>query len=263
MLEINYYTKLLGVAGENIPYTLSPSIHNYVFQKLEINAVYLVFDIKKEKFHATFPGLLNISYGLNITIPYKEEALRYVRPEKEAEMIGAVNTIFEGKGYNTDYIALNTLIREKVDVNEIKVCTVFGAGGAARAVIYSLLNAGCEVFVINRSTERAERLREEVSQKGFSIKIAGECPKSDVVVNTTPDPNFVSDECVQGKLAIDFVYKPVKTSLIIRAEKRGINTINGIEILVEQALEADKIWFGKRLDRNEVMGYLYARQLVR
>mgnify|MGYP001772516966 CR=1 FL=1 len=262
MLEINYYTKLLGVVGENIPYTLSPAIHNYVFQKLGINAVYLAFDIKKEKFNETFPGLLNVSYGLNITIPYKEEVMKYVRAEKEAKLVGAVNTIFEGKGFNTDYLALNTLIKEKLD-GEIKTCTVFGAGGASKAVIFSLLNFGCEVYVINRSKERAERLREEILQKGYKIEIADSCPKSDVIVNATPNPDFVPDSCVGGKLVIDFVYKPVKTSLITRAERKGIKTINGIEILVEQALEADKIWFGKRLDREEVVRYLYARELIR
>ncbi|BCU69464.1 shikimate dehydrogenase family protein [Stygiolobus caldivivus] len=263
MLEIDYHTRLLGVLGENIAYTLSPAIHNYVFQKLSINAVYLAFDIKRDKFTITFPGLLNITYGLNVTIPYKEEVIKYVKPEGEAKLVGAVNTIFEGRGYNTDYLALHMLVKEKISEKEARTCTVFGAGGASRAAIYSLLNMGCEVYVINRSRERAEKLKEEVIQKGFSLHVVDSCPKSDIVVNTTPDPNFVPDSCIHGKLVVDFVYKPVKTPLIIKAEKKGISTINGIEILVEQALEADKIWFGKRLERGEVVKYLYAREFIR
>ena len=261
MLEINYNTKLLGVVGENIPYTLSPAIHNFSFQRLGINAVYLAFDIKRDKFCQTFPGLLNIAYGLNITIPYKEESMKYVEVTEEAKEIKAINTIYNGKGYNTDYLAVLNLIREKVD--RIDSCTVFGAGGAAKAAVFAVLKLGCRVDIINRSRERAERLVKEFSNLG-SISITSSCKEADVLINTTPDPNFIPDECVNKtkKLVVEFVYKPVKTSLISRAEMNGLKIINGLEILVRQAIEAEKIWFGKSLDDIEVVNYLYARKLV-
>jgi len=261
MLEINYETKILGVVGENIPYTLSPAIHNFSFQKLGINAVYLAFDIKKEDFDVVFKGLLKLAYGLNVTIPYKEVALKYVKPSREAERIGALNTIFNGQGYNTDYLAIKSLVLER-GIERIENCTIFGAGGASRAAIFALSDLGCSINIINRSLERAEKLASELKEKGLSVKINSSCENSDVIVNSTPNPDFVPDQCVVGKLVIDFVYKPVLTSLIKKAEARGIKTINGLEILVRQAMEAEKIWFGKSLDDKEVVNYLYARKLV-
>ncbi|BFI76198.1 shikimate dehydrogenase family protein [Sulfurisphaera ohwakuensis] len=259
MLEINYDTKLLGVVGENISYTLSPAIHNYSFQELGINAVYLAFDIKSDEFKEIFPGLVKIAYGLNITIPYKEIAIKYVEAQSEAKRIGAINTIFNGKGYNTDYIAIKSLVQERID--KFETCTIFGAGGAARAAIFALHDLGCSINVINRSKEKAEKLIEEMRDKNIEIKIRYNC-KSDIIVNSTPNPDFVPDECVNSKLVIDFVYKPVITSLIKRAQNKNIKTINGIEILVRQAMEAEKIWFGKSLKDEEVVNYLYARKLI-
>lgn len=259
MLEINYETKLLGVVGENISYTLSPAIHNYSFQQLGINAVYLAFDIRKNEFDNLFPSLIKLAYGLNITIPYKESAIKYVIPTEEVERIGALNTIFQGKGYNTDYLAIKSLVRERID--NFSECTIFGAGGASRAAIFALSDMGCSINVINRSTERIKKLAEELKSKGITIRINDKC-EADIIVNSTPDPNFVPDSCIKGKLVIDFVYKPVVTSLIKKAESKGIITINGLEILIRQAMEAEKIWFGKSLDDKKVEEYLYARKLV-
>ena len=261
MLEINYETKILGIVGENIPYTLSPVIHNFSFQKLGINAVYLAFDIKREDFDIVFKGLLKLAYGLNVTIPYKEIAVKYVKPNKEVERIGALNTIFNGQGYNTDYLAVKSLLVEK-GIDKIENCTVFGAGGASRAAIFALADLGCSINIINRTLERAEKLAYELKEKGIYVKINSSCDNSDVIVNSTPNPDFVPDKCVRGKLVIDFVYKPVLTSLIKRAESQGIKTINGLEILVRQAMESEKIWFGKSLNDEEVVKYLYARKLV-
>jgi len=261
MLEINYETKLLGVVGENISYTLSPAIHNFSFEKLGINAVYLAFDIKREDFDVIFNGLLKLAYGLNVTIPYKEEAIKYVKPNKEVERIGALNTIFKGQGYNTDYLAVKSLVNEK-GIEKIENCTIFGAGGASRATVFALADLGCSINIINRSLERAEKLASELKEKGIYVKINSSCDNSDVIANSTPNSDFIPDECIKGKLVIEFVYKPVSTSLIKRAESRGIKTINGLEILVRQAMEAEKIWFGKSLDDGEVVKYLYARELV-
>lgn len=260
MFEINYETKLLGVVGENIFYTLSPAIHNFSFQKLGINAVYLAFDIKRADFETVFSGLVKLAYGLNITIPYKEEAMKYVKLTREAERIGAINTIYNGYGFNTDYLAIKSLVEEKVD-NKVETCTIFGAGGASRAAIFALHDLGCSINIINRSFDKAERLSLELKEKGMEVKVNSSC-QSDIIVNSTPNPDFVPDECINGKLVIDFVYKPVITSLIKKAQSKGIKTINGLDILVRQAMEAERIWFGKSLNDKDVVNYLYARELV-
>lgn len=172
-----------------------------------------------------------------------------------------MNTIFNDQGYNTDYLAIKSLVIEK-GIDKIKNCTIFGAGGASRAAAFALADLGCSINIINRSLERAEKLVSELKEKNVHTMLNMGCDNSDVIVNSTPNPDFVPDKCVRGKLVIDFVYKPIITSLIKRAEVRRIKTINGLEILVRQAMEAEKIWFGKSLDDEEVVKYLYARKLV-
>lgn len=263
MPEIGYSTKLLGVLGENISYTLSPAIHNYVFQTLGIDAVYLAFDVKSEKFDETIKGLINLAYGFNVTIPYKERVMPYLSGlSEEAMRVGAVNTVKEGFGYNTDYLAIKDLVGKAIE--SPKVCTVFGAGGAARAVVMALVDLGCEVYIVNRTLKKAEELALWVVEKGGRAKVAQSCPENqDLVANTTPNPDFVPDACVKGKVALEMVYKPLRTSLIARAEASGMKTVNGLQVLVRQALEADRIWFGKSLSDEEVLNYLSARKLVR
>ncbi|WP_062500445.1 shikimate dehydrogenase family protein, partial [Sulfolobus acidocaldarius] len=179
-----------------------------------------------------------------------------------ARVIGAVNTIHNLNGYNTDYIAIYNLIKEKL-IDKPSICTVFGAGGAGRASIYALLKLGCEVYVINRSLERAQSLEKDFKEFGYDIKIISSCKPGDIIVNATPNSSYVPDECIKGKLVVDLVYNPVKTPLILKAEKTGIRSINGLEILVRQAMEAERIWFGKSLSDEEVVKFLYARKLVR
>ncbi len=178
------------------------------------------------------------------------------------DSIGAVNTIHNLNGYNTDYIAIYNLIKEKL-IDKPSICTVFGAGGAGRASIYALLKLGCEVYVINRSLERAQSLEKDFKEFGYDIKIISSCKPGDIIVNATPNSSYVPDECIKGKLVVDLVYNPVKTPLILKAEKTGIRSINGLEILVRQAMEAERIWFGKSLSDEEVVKFLYARKLVR
>lgn len=132
-----------------------------------------------------------------------------------------------------------------------------------RASIYALLKLGCEVYVINRSLERAQSLEKDFKEFGYDIKIISSCKPGDIIVNATPNSSYVPDECIKGKLVVDLVYNPVKTPLILKAEKTGIRSINGLEILVRQAMEAERIWFGKSLSDEEVVKFLYARKLVR
>lgn len=262
---INASTKLFGVVGKDIKYTLSPAIHNYVFKKIEYNAVYLAFDISEEKFDYIFPALLDICEGLNITIPYKEHSIKFLKNcDPIVKVIGAVNTVHKGVGYNTDYIAVKTLVKKHLTNLSNDVCYVYGAGGAARAASFALGELGCRIMIINRSRERAEVLVKDLQKYGIESSIGSDCKKKTptVVVNATPNPAIVPAECINSNLVIDFVYRPVETELIILAKARGAKVINGLEILVRQALEAQKIWLGVDILDEEVIGYLYARKLV-
>ncbi len=260
---IDYYTKLFGIIGKNISYTLSPAIHNYSFEKLGINAVYLAFDIKDEKFEEITKGLLEVGEGFNVTIPYKEKIIHLLDDlSEEAEEINAVNTIFKKKGYNTDYLAVKSLVLE----NKIKLerSLIFGAGGAAKAAAFALSSLGSDIFIINRTKDKAQELVKRLNEHKYNAKVVDSCNFDyDVVVNSTPNPSYIPDECIKGKLAIEFVYSPLHTEFLRKASLKGLKIINGLEILVRQALEAQKIWLGKSLNDKEVVDFLYARKLIR
>ncbi|AHC52093.1 shikimate 5-dehydrogenase [Sulfolobus acidocaldarius SUSAZ] len=261
-IEIDNYTRLFGLIGENIHYTISPAIHNYVFQRLGINAVYLSFDIKRDKFNVVMPGLLGVAQGLNVGIPYKQRMVKFLKDlSDEAKTIGAVNVIHELKGYNTDYTAFYTLVEERAP-ERVETCTVFGAGGAGRSSIVALGKLfGCRINIldiVDRSDTEAEFRNE-----GFNVKFVSSCGNSDIVVNATPNPDFVPDHCINSKLVIDWVYSPVNTSLIIRAKREGIRTVNGLEILIKQAVLGERIWFGRSIEEEEISKYLYEKKLVR
>ena len=266
MLWIDSSTKIFGILGRNIGYTLSPAIHNYIFREVGYNAVYLVFDVAEEKFDYVARALIDICEGLNVTIPYKERVMQYLTSfDASAERVGAVNTVHRGRGYNTDYIALKKLVEPHKELLENGICYVFGAGGAAKAVVLALGERGCRIRIVNRSSDRAERLVKEL-RKYVDVELsnASTCKEATVVVNATPNPDFVPDSCFHGglRLAIELVYRPIETSVVKRARDVGAAVINGLEILVGQALEAQRIWLGIDFPSEKVVAHLHARKLI-
>ncbi|MEM3980231.1 MAG: shikimate dehydrogenase [Ignisphaera sp.] len=262
---INSSTKLFGVVGSNISYTLSPAIHNYIFMKINYNAIYLVFDIPENRFQKIFPALVDLCEGLNITIPYKEKAINYLHDvDSVAKAIGAVNTVHKGRGYNTDYTAIKNLVKKYIGSLKGDICYIYGAGGAARASAYALGELGCKIIVVNRSRERAEKLVKDLTSYGFDVSIGSGCSGVvGVVVNATPNSSIVPNTCLNSKLVVELVYNPIETDLVVRARKAGVRVVNGLEVLVEQALEAQRIWLGVDIRSEEVVRYLYARKFAR
>jgi shikimate dehydrogenase len=260
MPRINASTKLYGLVGMEISYSLSPAIHNYVFDLLEDNSVYLAFSISEDRFEVAFKGLLEVSSGLNVTIPYKEKVIKYLRKlDPIAERVGAVNTIYMNRGYNTDYLAIKQLVRESVGGIDGMKCLVAGAGGAAKASSYALGDLGCDIYIMNRTRARAEDLMNRLRSSGYKADITDGCINSyDILLNATPDSTYIPGSCLKGLLVIDLVYRPIKTPLIRAAIEKGIAFIDGLEILVRQALLAQSIWHNRDLTHleEEVRGYL-------
>ncbi|HWQ16687.1 MAG TPA: shikimate dehydrogenase [Sulfolobales archaeon] len=267
MPRIDSTTRLCGLIGRGIGYTLSPAIHNYVFDLTGFNAVYLAFDLSENIFDRAAAGLVEIAFGLNVTIPYKEKILRYIEgTDPIASKIGAINTIYNKTGYNTDYLAIKQLVEEKIGRLSGAKCLVFGAGGAAKAASYALGDLGCEIYIINRTKARAEELAQRMKSYGYHAEVIQECSniKQEIVVNATPEPSSIPRSCIEGTAAIDLVYRPVKTYLIDTAEKRNMITINGLQILVRGALHSQSIWQQRDLTHLEdkVVDYLYAGKYV-
>lgn len=264
MSWINAATKLFGLVGHNISYTLSPAIHNYIFQEAGYNAVYLAFDLSEERFLKTINSIIDLCEGFNVTIPYKEKVVEFLNGvDRNAERVGAVNTVHRGYGYNTDYTAIKSLVNERMGSLENMICFIYGAGGAAKASAVALGDLGCRLFIVNRTAEKAEHLARKLDSLGYEAYVANQCSANvDVVVNATPNPSFVHDICLSAKLVVELVYAPVETVLVRKARSRGVEVIDGIRVLVRQALEAQKIWSGIEFPEDKVIGYLYARKLI-
>ncbi|MEM1873405.1 MAG: hypothetical protein QXS85_04635 [Acidilobaceae archaeon] len=261
MLKIDAQTKLFGILGDRISYTLSPAIHNLVFSKTGFNAVYLVFDVPRDRFQQAIEGLLALAEGFNVTTPYKEQVVLYLRGlDVSAEKVGAVNTVHRGVGYNTDYMAVKQLVWEAVGRLAGGECLVAGAGGAAKASALALAELGCTVRVLNRTRARAEELVARLNTLALNATVEDRCERVyDVLVNATPDPEWVLRQgCEARELALDLVYRPVVTKLIARALERGARVVTGLHVLIRQALLAQSIWQSRDLGylEEEVRDYL-------
>jgi shikimate dehydrogenase len=157
--EINGKTKIIGVIGKNIKNSLSPLFHNQIILKHSLNFCYLPFQVAETDLSKAIQGIkaLNIR-GANITFPYKEKVIEFLdEVEESARRIGAVNTIVNNKGfltgYNTDVIGFKKSLQEdgKFVIKE-KKAVILGAGGAARAVVYALLEEEIEeICIFNRT----------------------------------------------------------------------------------------------------------------
>jgi 3-dehydroquinate dehydratase/shikimate dehydrogenase len=264
---------------------MSPAIHNAAFDATSFDGVYLPLLVEPsyESFKAFMEVALSTSgldlSGLSVTIPHKENALRYLQ-EKHAEIeplagdIGAVNTIVitrphgrEGQvvlaGLNTDYAAILDSITDALSLDRATLAgtkvAVLGAGGTGRAAVAALAAYDCHVTLFNRTRRRADALAEEFSlRRGGSIAAAdwdhlgnADC---DILINTTsvgmsPDvqqsPLAGHEKLLRrARLVFDAVYNPMRTRLLESAEAAGVKTVRGVDMFVRQAAAQFQAWTG-------------------
>lgn len=263
-----------GIIGHPIGHSASPAMHNAVFRTLGIDAIYLPFDVKPENLRDAIFGARSLGFkGLNVTIPHKEEVVKFVKPSNFAEKIRAINTIDVPnlKGYNTDALgALRTLESYDVDY-EGKNVLIVGAGGVARAIAFALVGKST-LIVTNRTQSRGIKLVEDLRSYGDAIfypyeKLDEIKGKFDILINCTPlgmkgfeEKIPVPPSIVEGVTVFDTVYNPIETKLIELAKKRNCKIVYGLDMLVYQGAEAFKIWFGfdPPIDvmRNAVINFL-------
>jgi 3-dehydroquinate dehydratase/shikimate dehydrogenase len=271
-------TKVYGVVAHPVRHSMSPAIHNAGFDAIGFDGVYLPMLVEPsyESFKAfmetfvPFEGL-HLS-GLSITIPHKENALRYLKEkgaeiEPLAEQIGAVNTIAikdgQLRGFNTDYAAiLGTIIAALGiplgDLKDLRVA-VIGAGGTGRTAVAALAAQGATVVIYNRSKEKADALAAEFNGKSGKVvsarmeKLCDNC--CHVLINTTPlgmhpnvDASPLGDDTAalrSDMLVFDTIYNPMKTKLLKQAESAGAKTVGGVEMFVRQAAGQFEAWTGR------------------
>jgi len=273
-VRVDGNTKLFTVIGDPIFHSLSPQIHNTLFDEMGLNSLYIPMKIEQLNLAQSIPVLKNNFEGFNVTIPHKQKIIKYLDElDKRAEWYRAVNTVkkVDGKliGYNTDgYGFMKSLEIEGVDINERRILVV-GAGGAARVVAYELLVNGGYLTIANRTVEKALALKKElVINTGIdNVEV---CSLDDVkegyyiVVNATPVGMYprINDVPLDKKVLrgtgviYDLIYNPYRTKLLQYGEESGCKVINGFSMLFYQAVKSEEIWTGKTLD-DDVLFSVY------
>ena len=244
--------KRFAVIGYPITHSLSPILHQEIYRQLEINASFEKFHIKPDDLHSFMNS--NKLDGFNVTIPYKQTVIPFLDDlDESAQTISAVNCIYNRKGYNTDWIGF-TLAMEMNDIElKDKHCSILGAGGAARAVAYSLIKAGVKsIFIKNRTQENADKLIKWINSI-FSDNSTYET--ADVIINCTPLGMWPETESMPMALneikpnltLVDTIYNPIETEWLKLGKEKGAKVIGGLDMFIAQGLASADIWFGKKI----------------
>ncbi|MGG3525109.1 shikimate dehydrogenase [Bacillus pseudomycoides] len=273
--------QLYGVIGNPIGHSLSPLMHNDAFEHLNIDAHYHAFLVEEETLGEAVKGLkaLGVS-GFNVTTPHKVSIMKYLDEiDPLAKQIGAVNTVVhrDGKliGYNTDGIgyvrSLQSISKEPLYQKRI---LLLGAGGACRAIYFSLADAGVkEIDIANRTVEKANHLlsgcQEKITSQALSLERATEEQGNyDIIIHTTTigmHPHIQNTplqirSLKQGTIVSDIIYNPFETKLLQDAKAKGAIVQNGIDMFVYQGALAFELWTG-RMPNIEKMKQLVMRKL--
>jgi 3-dehydroquinate dehydratase/shikimate dehydrogenase len=264
-------TQVYGVAGDPISHSLSPIMMNAAFRRETVNAVFLALQAKSLKDLLACVNDIPIR-GMSITMPFKEEIVAALaNSDPLTRQIGACNTVVRGQdgklyGFNTDVAGIVVPLEQRMNLNGKRVL-VMGAGGAARAAVFGLKSRNAEVFVSNRTPERAQALARQAKAK--YLKRADLAKSSfDVIINATsvgmndPKHSPLEDKELNAQYVFDLIYVPAETKLLKMAKAKGLQTIAGLEMFVQQGARQFEIWTGKPSPIAE-MGYVVSKALER
>jgi shikimate dehydrogenase len=267
-MNITGKTRVCGVIGDPIEHTLSPVIHNAAFNAVGIDYAFLAFKVKPKAIENAVNGMraLNIR-GLNITMPHKSTVLKYLdRTDLSAQIINSVNTILNKDsklfGFNTDGLGALKALRENGVEPKGRKVLLLGAGGAARAIAYTMAKEADELAVLNRTVKQAQALA-KLLEKNVNKKIVtgSISPKeiqqnlqdSDILINATSigmkpkaDESLVNSKLLRPDLSVmDIVYNPLETKLAKEAKAAGATVVSGVEMLIYQGAASFELWTGK------------------
>lgn len=261
--NIDHQTQVFGLIGMPVSHSVSPWIHNAAFAATARNAVFIPFEVHDVKAfirRMITPRTRELDWdirGLSVTAPHKAtvmEQLDWVEPA--AQEIGAVNTIVIEDdalhGFNTDAPGLIApLVQKFGDLREAR-CAVIGAGGAAKAAVWALKQAGAQATLFARNATKGRSLAERFGATWMKLEEAN-FEGFDVVINATPlgTAGPLKDEAPAGgqqlrgaRLAYDLVYNPTETRFLCEAREAGCETLGGLAMLVAQAAEQFRLWTG-------------------
>jgi shikimate dehydrogenase len=260
--KISGSTIVVGVAGAPVIHSLSPLIHNAWIEAAGLDAVYVAFAPSADGFEAFATGLRGGAIrGLNVTVPFKETALALAdRSSDRAQAAGAANVlVFERHGEvvadNTDGLGLVAALAQQAPGFDVAAgpVVILGAGGAARGAAAALAAAGApELRILNRTHGRAEALAHAVgptarADEPTPAAFADAC----LIVNATtlglgggPGPAAAFGLARRGAVALDMVYRPLRTQFLERAAEAGLVTVDGLAMLIGQAAPSFEAFFG-------------------
>ncbi|MBI3366709.1 shikimate dehydrogenase, partial [Candidatus Roizmanbacteria bacterium] len=191
-MRLSAKNKICIIIGDPVDHSLSPTMHNTAYEKLGIDNefVYLGANVKIDEVKNTVQAMRSLHFrGLTCTMPHKIEVMKYLdKIDPVAKKIGAVNTVVNDNGvltgYNTDWLGV-VIPLEKMTKIKNKNVAVIGAGGAARAVLYGLLQKGAKVTIFNRTLEKAQELAREFGCQATSFDNISAIKNSDIIINAT------------------------------------------------------------------------------
>lgn len=252
--KIGKKTKIYGLIGSPVSHTIGVRFHNEAFRLLRLNAVYIPFEAKNLEDSLSALKRLNI-WGLSVTTPFKEKIIPFLsRLDQSSAAIGAVNTVTvrngELVGHNTDGEGAVCALLEVTSNLSGKKCLVLGAGGAARAIAYSLKNSGAKVAVSNRTLQRGKHIASKFGVE-FIPWNRRDRVSADIVVNATTvgfgsgNKSPVSKKIFRpGMVALDTVYFPAQTEFLHLAEAAGASVVSGPRMYYYQAMRQLELWTG-------------------
>lgn len=276
-------TQLVGLFGHPVSHSQSPLMHNAAFAETGLDFAYVAFDVEPENLADAVAGIRALGLkGVNVTIPHKVAIMSMLDEiDPLASRIGAVNTVVnkDGRliGYNTDGMGYVRSLVEETGVDlEKQIVTMLGAGGAARAVAFTLAEKGVkEIRIINRSRERAALLAEHVGQI-VPTTVVEQADGKDAIadatllINTTsigmfPHVNEMpvpTDWLHPQLIASDLIYNPLETRLLSEAKAIGARVHSGVGMFINQGALAFELWTGKSAP-GEVMREIVLQQLTK
>jgi len=258
MVRIDGKTEVICIIGNPVEHSFSPVMHNAAFESLGLNCCYLPFRVESDKLPDALNGIraLNIR-GANVTVPHKQAVIPLLDSiDKEAEFIGAVNTVKNDngtlKGYNTDGRGFIESLKVAGIETQSRKILVLGAGGASRAVSYYLSQTASELFIHNRNRSKGMDLVNDLKGLGGNVSFMEDlrdASSAEILINATSlglrpdDPLPVNPEILSpGQTVCDLIYW--ETPLLAGARKRGCRTLDGMGMLLYQGVLAFRIWTG-------------------
>ena len=261
--QLDQATRIFGVAGNPIAHSLSPVMHATAFRRENLNAIMLPLKVK------ALDDLLSVIRdlpldGVAVTMPLKQEVLPHLaNMDPLTARIGACNTLRTGAdgklyGFNTDVAGVIRPLERRMRLRGARIL-VLGAGGAARAAVFGLVEQGVEVYIVNRTHEKAVALARKAKAHVLRQSLLAK-QRFDAIINTTPcgmtgikQQLPIKESELNASLVFDMVYTPLETPLLKLAKSRGLATIGGLEMFVQQGARQFEIWTGKPAPEAEMM----------